>query len=493
MKPRMWLPMGRRGLHQSPRARWDRSLALTSFIGVLLLSVLGLVFSVAQGSRRITTDAAALHTADEALRSATVSRAQLALAVHMAVVDLELGTNSSDAVALSIEEAELALTDLEAGTDLLYENEEVPDEVLRDEALELDTTGRSIIALLEENDPVGAQALATSRLGSAFDALTEDLVGRRDELASRVDASDHFLGRVGNIARFLVAFLIPTTVVIIYRGLLRRQQRQAELEARLQNERALNAAREAFVANASHELRTPLTSIVGMSMLLSERETIQADAAAADILDIIIGESDDLARMVEDLLTTARLDAGALSYAFEDLDIQAEINQTAETMSRSGMDLTAQCVPAHIRTDRMRLRQLLRNLLSNARKYGGPHVRIEGRIDGSTYVCSVVDDGPGIPDEIAPRLFERFIHQGHQTATKDSVGLGLSIVHALAQGMGGSISYERVRGESYFSLRLPLAKEAFPPGTAPPQTEELETSDESGVPEEALHTGSEPA
>jgi signal transduction histidine kinase len=141
----------------------------------------------------------------------------------------------------------------------------------------------------------------------------------------------------------------------------------------------------------------------------------------------------------------------------------------------------------------MRLRQLLRNLLSNARKYGGPQVRIEGRIDRSTYVCSVIDNGPGIPDEIAPRLFERFIHQGHQTATKDSVGLGLSIVHALAQGMGGSISYERVLGESYFSLRLPLAREAFPSGTAPPQTDEHETSDEPGVPEEALHTGSEPA
>ncbi len=72
-------------------------------------------------------------------------------------------------------------------------------------------------------------------------------------------------------------------------------------------------------------------------------------------------------------------------------------------------------------------------------------------------MCSVIDDGPGVPTEIEHRLFERFIHQGHQTATKDSVGLGLSIVHALAQGMGGSISYERIDGETYFTLRLPLA------------------------------------
>ena len=74
----------------------------------------------------------------------------------------------------------------------------------------------------------------------------------------------------------------------------------------------------------------------------------------------------------------------------------------------------------------------------------------------------MVDDGEGVPEELEHRLFERFIHQGHQTATKDSVGLGLSIVHALAQGMGGSVSYQRIDGETHFTLRLPLAGEHAP-------------------------------
>ena len=74
--------------------------------------------------------------------------------------------------------------------------------------------------------------------------------------------------------------------------------------------------------------------------------------------------------------------------------------------------------------------------------------------------AAVIDDGPGVPTEIEDRLFERFIHQGHQTATKDSVGLGLSIVHALTQGMGGSISYQRIDGETHFTIRLPIARTA---------------------------------
>jgi two-component system OmpR family sensor kinase len=238
---------------------------------------------------------------------------------------------------------------------------------------------------------------------------------------------------------------------------MKRQQRQAELESRLNAERQLNVAREEFVANASHELRTPLTSIIGLSMLLAENEVVKAEAAATELLSIIISESDDLARMVEDLLTTARLDAGALHFVFDDVDVGQEMPETVDPLTRSGPAIGVSVEPGIVRTDRLRFRQLLRNLLSNARKYGGETIRVEGRVEGRTYVCSVIDDGPGVPTEIEDRLFERFIHQGHQTATKDSVGLGLSIVHALTQGMGGSISYQRINGETHFTIRLPIA------------------------------------
>ena len=192
-------------------------------------------------------------------------------------------------------------------------------------------------------------------------------------------------------------------------------------------------------------------------MLLAENEVVKAEEAATELLSIIISESDDLARMVEDLLTTARLDAGALHFVFDDVDVGKEMPETVDPLTRSGPAIGVSVEPGIVRTDRLRFRQLLRYLLSSARKYGGENIRVVGRVEGRTYVCSVIDDGPGVPTEIEDRLFERFIHQGHQTATKDSVGLGLSIVHALTQGMGGSIHYQRIDGETHFTIRLPLA------------------------------------
>ena len=271
-----------------------------------------------------------------------------------------------------------------------------------------------------------------------------------------VAESDVFLGLVGNVARFLVAFLVPAAVIFIYRELLVRQQRQRELEGRLESEKQLGRAREEFIANASHELRTPLTGITGLAMLLAEDPALSESEGATELLDLIISESGDLARMIEDLLTTARLDAGALHYNFEDVEVPDEVSEIVDPMSRSGANISVQCDPGMVRADRLRFRQVLRNLLSNAQKYGGSNIEVRGRVEGRTYVCSVLDDGPGIPRGVADRLFQRFLHQGTGTAVTGSVGLGLSIVHALLQGMGGSISHARAERKTSFTVRLPL-------------------------------------
>lgn len=442
------------------RSRIDRTLGLTLFTGLALILILGLVFSVAYGSQQITTDAGSLHTADESLRAATVTRAQLALGVHMSAVDAMWGSDSSEAVALSIRETSVALDDFDAGFAALFATGSVDPE-LAAAAEAFASTSRALVALIEQNQIEAAQQIMIQSFGGQFDDLTGHLVNVRSELAQTVAVSDEILGRVGNIARFLVAFLIPAAVIFLYRELLNRQQRQLALEQRLENERELGAARETFIANASHELRTPLTSIIGLSVLLAEDPIISKTPASAELIDVIISESDDLARMVEDLLTTARLDAGALHYVFDDIEIHAEIAETVDVVQRGGFTTELTCEPGVVRTDRLRFRQLLRNLLSNARKYGGPNVRVEGRVVGRTYVCEVIDDGPGIAEELTDRLFQRFIHQGHMTATKDSVGLGLSIVSSLVQGMGGSISYERRDGETHFIARLPLAEQTL--------------------------------
>ena len=438
------------------RSRFDRAVAITLVSGVGLLIILGLVFSIADGSRRITTNATVLHHADETLRAATVVRAQVGLAVYMAAVDRAFGTHSGNAITHSVSEANTALGDMRTGLDELNGKELLVGDEVTSMVAAFQRTATEIVDLIERQDTDAAQVLATT-FDAEFQTLVQQLESLRDGLAVSVAASDALLGRIGNVARFLVAFLVPAAVIFIYRGLLLRQQRQGELERRLESERQLNQAREEFIANASHELRTPLTGITGFTMLLAEDPALSESESASELLGLVISESGDLARMVEDLLTTARLDAGALHYDFEDVEISQEISEVTEPMIRSGAEIDVQCDPRIVRADRLRMRQVLRNLLSNAQKYGGPNIEVRGRVEGRTYVCSVLDDGPGIPSEVADRLFQRFLHQGHATSVTGSVGLGLSIVHALLQGMGGSITHNRTEGKTRFTIRLPLA------------------------------------
>jgi signal transduction histidine kinase len=445
-----------RGVARRARSRFDRALAVTLVAGVILLLILGLVFSIAHGSQQITTRATGLHNADETLRSATIVRAQVALAAHMLAVDTTFGTNSENAIDLSLEEVTTALGDIRTGIEMLDDAALVPDDRVRSAGEEFRSTVEKAVVLIREGDHAAVEGI-TPTVDERFQALVSQLEAERNDLATLVATADALLGRIGSITRFLVAFLVPAAVIFIYRELLLRQQRQLELERRLESERQLSQAREEFIANASHELRTPLTGISGLALMLAEDPSVAESETASELLDLIISESGDLARMVDDLLTTARLDAGALQFNFEDVAVEGIIEEVAEPMRRGGVDITVDCEPGYLRADRLRLRQVLRNLLSNARKYGGPHVEVHGRIEGRTYVCSVVDDGAGIPSEIGDRLFERFVHQGRESVVKDSVGLGLAIVQALVQGMGGSVSYSRVGGKTQFVVRLPLS------------------------------------
>jgi signal transduction histidine kinase len=440
----------------SVRPPWHRALILAVTAGIALLLVVGVVFSIAYSSRQITTTASTLHTADETLRSATVARAQLALAVHMAAVDREVGTDSTDALAVSMSEAGSALSLIETGIAELGDQDQALADLVSPPADSFIRRGRAVIDALGEGDSLRASHIAETDLDSSFRALSADLVGVRDELAERTAESDRLLGTIGGLARFLVAFLIPAAVILLYREIVRRQQRQVELETRLASEQELAKAREDFIANASHELRTPLTGIQGVAMLLAEDPTIKGSEVASELIGLIVTESADLGRMVEDLLTTARLDAGALQYTFGDIDVVEEIQEAAGSFIHSGMPIEIDVEPAQVRADQLRLRQVIRNLLSNAKKYGGPEVRVFGAANGSLYTCAVVDNGMGIPDELEDRIFERFIHKGHQTATSQSVGLGLSIVRSLVEGMGGTIVYRREFEETAFVISLPI-------------------------------------
>ena len=323
-------------------------------VGVALVLVFALIFSIAFGTKGIADHANALHNADEALRGATVARSQAGLAAHLTGLKTDFGFEATEGIELSVREVRLASQDMRASLDAL------------DAAGTLDATVRSagdqfiftvdeVANAIDTGDVATAQQLAGEDLDPAFRTFVNAVVAERNEQASAVAASRALMGRVGDLARFLVAFLVPTAVIVLYRELAKRQQRQSELEVRLETEQELGKARDEFVANASHELRTPLTSIFGLAHLLEEDEKVYESDTAAEMVGMIIGETHDLSRMVDDLLTTARLDAGAMfvvrfPLAKEDASSKAQRRGTTSHPARSrgsgsGARPGARCAP----------------------------------------------------------------------------------------------------------------------------------------------------
>jgi signal transduction histidine kinase len=222
--------------------------------------------------------------------------------------------------------------------------------------------------------------------------------------------------------------------------------------------------RDRFVASVGHELRTPLTAVVGFADLLAEMEGELPSEERKRIFELMAQEGADLVAMLEDVLVAARTDIGALSVARVRVNLRAQVAQAVEGLTGSGSAVEKVVGDeVFVEGDPLRVRQILRNLLTNAQRYGGERVRVEiGRI-GSTGVVQVLDDGAGIASEDEAGIFEPYVTMHGQAGRPGSVGLGLPVARGLATRMGGDLVYKRVEGWTAFELSLPLYQEAAHP------------------------------
>lgn len=217
-------------------------------------------------------------------------------------------------------------------------------------------------------------------------------------------------------------------------------------------------SKDQFIASVSHELRTPLTSVVGLAEEIENNLGLLEPADLKEFIGIIVDQSTELSFIIEDLLVAARADIGTLSVVPEVVDIDAEVRTliaTTLSLSRDTGLLSGRCPPAWV--DPIRFRQIVRNLLTNARRYGGPNIVIEsGQRDGVGFV-TVCDDGPGVPEERAEAIFEPYERAHSEPSQPGSVGLGLAVARQLARLMNGDLTYQRAHGRSEFSVWFPLA------------------------------------
>jgi two-component system OmpR family sensor kinase len=240
---------------------------------------------------------------------------------------------------------------------------------------------------------------------------------------------------------------------------------QAAFSARLASEARLKGNEHhlrQFVADASHELRTPIAAVSAYAELF-ERGGTEHTADQPRIAAGIRTETARMDRLVSDLLTLARLDEG-VPMEMAPVELVSLASDAVRTASAVGPDWPVRFWAAHpveVSGDKDRLRQVLDNLLANVRAHTPPGTAATVRVDqvGDHAEIEVRDTGPGMPDEEARRVFERFYRADQaRSRTSGGSGLGLSIVAAIVAAHGGTVSATSAPGSGLVvTVRLPMS------------------------------------
>ncbi|MES1247448.1 MAG: GAF domain-containing protein [Actinomycetota bacterium] len=219
--------------------------------------------------------------------------------------------------------------------------------------------------------------------------------------------------------------------------------------ARLLEETAeIDAFQRNFVAIASHELRTPAASIYGALATLRARRDELPQETRDQLAEIAWQESDRMRRLIEQLLDLSRLDSARVRIDPQEVDAGSFLSGLVGVHPDIAVD-----VPHGIeaRVDALVLERVLSNLIGNARAYGKPPITLRATTSGSTLTVVVEDAGPGVPIELVPRLFDRFVRGNEGQGS----GLGLAIARAYARAHGGDLRYARGSLGARFEVVLP--------------------------------------
>lgn len=217
-------------------------------------------------------------------------------------------------------------------------------------------------------------------------------------------------------------------------------------------------SKDRFVASVAHELRTPLTAVVGFAQALKDESHMFSDRERDEFRELIALHSAELSNIIEDLLVWARGDIGEVKVSLERIDV-GQIVRTGLT-AVSGLDVEVEEPGGAVEAiaDPSRVRQIVRNLATNAQRYGGDHISISiSRVDDEAFV-DVLDDGPVLRSGDMKRIFEPYARSERGRVAPGSIGLGLSVSLSLARLQGGDLVCFRQGDRNVFRVVLPAVR-----------------------------------
>ena len=290
-------------------------------------------------------------------------------------------------------------------------------------------------------------------------SLARTMDGTNAELVVAIEVGGGWFGSVGFLRRKAsrswskrdAAFL--RTISDILGAYYERMENRSRLESLL-------TSKDQLIASVSHELRTPLTAVVGLAEELKENADLIGNDEKDQLIDVIAKESREMADLVDDLLIAARSGDGSVPVFPERTDLALLAASVAASLTvPDDVDLVVHDEASAAYADPVRIRQVIRNLLTNAMRYGGTTVTVSfGTGDGVAYL-DVHDDGHGIPEHDLEAIFEPYGRAASSRVAPGSVGLGLTLSKRLSELMGGSLTY--IEGEGCtFRLTVPAASEA---------------------------------
>jgi two-component system phosphate regulon sensor histidine kinase PhoR len=273
-------------------------------------------------------------------------------------------------------------------------------------------------------------------------------------------ASDELTARVQNRAMLELVMVVLSCGVIVL-GV-------AVILLAAERERRISSLKSEFVANVSHELKTPL-ALVRMFAEMLQSGRVANEEKRQQYLDIIVGESERLSALIENVLDFARVERGRQAYEFAEASIADAVTRAVNVYryraEREGVELVTEVEPGlpTARIDERAIQLAVINLLDNALKYAGGSEVVTVRVtrENGSVVVRVVDRGPGVPPEDRERIFERFVRGSTARIAASGAppvrgsGIGLALVKHIAESHGGRVWVEAGSPGASFAVSIP--------------------------------------